>query len=109
MEKEINNLIAGCNKKPYKSKESILELKIIYEKLLQLRSNMILQNPGFPRDLGIEAIINLLDEIAHTKIEVKKAEWTYDHYIDLFKFKAEELLLESLEMMKKPERVLNFG
>lgn len=103
LEKEINCLIANSLKKPFKNNDSIFELKGIYEQLLRLRDKVITQYPGFPGDPPTDAIITLLTDITHSKMDVKKVEWSYDHYIDLFKFKAEELLLETLERMKKPE------
>ncbi|MEO8770075.1 MAG: hypothetical protein ABI402_08325 [Ferruginibacter sp.] len=103
IETEINNLIANCCKKPFKNKDSILGLKETYNKLLQLRIKVMLQYPDFPGDTGTENIINLLHDIAHNQVASKKMEWAYDHYLDLFKFNAEELLSQVAEKLKRKE------
>lgn len=99
IENEIKVLIANCCKKPFRSKESIAALKEQYDILLRLRSKIILQCTDFPCDRGTEAITNLLDGIIQDKMDAKKMEWIYDHYTDLFKFKAEELLLQTSEKL----------
>ena len=91
IEDEINKLIEHCCDKAFRNKASLAALRSVFEQLRDIRQDLLLGYENFPKNNSVDIIIQDIQKAIDSTIEKEKLEWTYDHYIDLFKFEAEQL------------------
>lgn len=96
---EINKLVSTCYGRSYKNRESLSQLKQAFEKLRNIRKGIILYSHNFPGDLSVAVIIEDISKLLEASRDKKLLEWTFDHYNDLFKFKAEDLQADIVKIL----------
>jgi hypothetical protein len=101
---EINALMQACAARSFKSKDSLNQLHIAYSRLRNIRKGIVLQHPQFPGDLSLSSIIDEIEKVTGVTKDKKLQEWTFDHYNDLFKFKAEDLQRD-IQKLNVPSQV----
>src|SRR6188474_713350 len=92
IENEINTLIANCCDKAFKNRGSMTALRSIFEQLRDIRQDLVIAYEHFPRNNSMDTMIQDIQKAIDANVEKEKMEWAYDHYTDLFKFEAEQLL-----------------